>query len=145
VHVAKAADIHEQVEPQGCSRVKSTECLVVLAAMTEAEVDDFRDARGWEPGNEVTNLAVGVMAGGIEERGSDFDFEGFGALDEIDERSGGGGLVVEELGGGLREIGVGLDEVVAGLGVFDEGGRRVDLATEERGGLLGEGGSGFVA
>ncbi len=145
VHVAEAADVHEDVEAQGGAGVEGAEGLVVLAAVAEAEVDDLGDARGGKPGDEVADLAVGVVAGGVEERGGELDFEGFGALDEIDERRGGGRLVVEELGGGLREIGLGLDEVVAGLGVFDEGGRGVDLAGEELGGLGGEGGSGFVA
>ena len=61
------------------------------------------------------------------------------------QRGRGGGSVLEDLGGGLGEIGLGLDQVRAGLGVFDEGGRGVYLAREERGGFGGEGGVGIVA
>ena len=59
-------------------------------------------------GDEVADLAVGVVAGGVEERGGELDFEGFGALDEIDERRGGGmARLAEEFGGGLGELGAG--------------------------------------
>ena len=48
------------------------------------------------------------------------------------------GMSLEEFGGGLGELGLGLDEVVVGLGVFDQRGRGADLAGEERGGFGGE-------
>ncbi len=111
--------------------MEGAECLVVLAAMAQAELDDLGDASGGKPGDEVANLAVGVVAGGVKERGGELDFEGLGALDEIDERRSGDGEVAEELGGGLGEFGLGLDEVVVGLGVFDQCGRGADLAGEE--------------
>ncbi len=72
-----------------------------------------------------------MVAGRVEERGGELDFEGFGALDEIHERRVGDGEVAEEFGGGLREFGLGLDQVGVGLGVFDERGRGADFAREE--------------
>ena len=38
-----------------------------------------------EASDQIANLAVGVVAGGVEERRGELDFERFGALDEIDE------------------------------------------------------------
>ncbi len=92
VEVAEAADVHEEIEAEGGAGVEGAEGLVVGAAVLEAERDDLRNLRGREAGEEVADLAVGVVAGGVEERGGELDFEGFGALDEIDERGGGGGM-----------------------------------------------------
>ena len=46
VHVAEAADVHEDVKAEGGAGVKGAESFVVLAAMAKAQVDDFGDARG---------------------------------------------------------------------------------------------------
>ncbi len=74
MHIAEAADIHQDVEPQGCSRVKSAECLVVPAAMPNAKIDDFCDARGGPGANDVPDRAVGVVARRVEQRCRQFDF-----------------------------------------------------------------------
>ncbi len=46
VHVAEAADVHEDVEPQGGAGVEGAEGFVVPAAMAQAQFDDLRDAGG---------------------------------------------------------------------------------------------------
>ena len=91
-----------------------------------------------ERGDEVADLAVGVVAGGVEERGGELDFEGFGALDQVHEGRGGDGVVGEDFGSGLGEFGLGFDEVGVRLRVFDERGRGADFAGEEGGGFGGE-------
>ena len=85
VHVAEAADVHEDVEAEGRSGVEGAEGFVVLAAVAQAELDDLGDVGGGEAGDEVADLAVGVVAGPVDQRGGQFDFEGFGALDEVDD------------------------------------------------------------
>ena len=45
VHVAEAADVHENVEAELLSRGKRTRHLVVLAAMAQTDVDDLAAAR----------------------------------------------------------------------------------------------------
>ena len=87
VHVAEAADVHENVEAESGSGVEGAQGFVVLAAMAQAELDDFGDAGFGQRGDQVANLAVGVVAGGVEQRCGQFDFEGFGALDEVDDRA----------------------------------------------------------
>ena len=88
VHVAEAADVHENVKAQSGSGVEGAQGFVVLAAMAQAQLDDFGDAGFGQRGDQVANLAVGVVAGGVEQRRGQFDFEGFGALDQIDHRRG---------------------------------------------------------
>ena len=84
VHVAEAADVHEDVEAQSGAGVEGAEGFVVLAAMAQAQLDDLRNCGRRKPGDKIANLAVGVVAGGVEQRGGQLDFEGFGALDQID-------------------------------------------------------------
>ena len=84
VHVAEAADVHEDVEAQGGAGVEGAEGFVVPAAVAQAQLDDLRNARGGKAGDEVANLAVGMVAGRVEQGGGELDFEGFGAFDEID-------------------------------------------------------------
>ena len=45
MHVAEAADVHENVKPEGGSGVKGAECFVVPAAVAKAHLDDFGDTR----------------------------------------------------------------------------------------------------
>ncbi len=97
------------------------------------------DASGRQRGDQVANLAVGVVAGGVEQRGGQLDFQGFGALDQVDEPElSAMGMVGQEFGGGLGQFGAGLDLVFVGLGVFDQGGSGADLAGEQLGGFGGQ-------
>ncbi len=91
-----------------------------------------------KPRDEIANLAVGVVAGGIKERRREFDFERFGALNQIHERRRRNGQIFENFRCGLRQLGLGLDKVGIRLGVFDQRRRGADLAREERGGFGGE-------
>ena len=138
VHVAEAADVHEDVEAESLAGVEGAKGFVVAAAVAEAEVDDFRDLGGREGGDDVADLAVAVVGGGVEEGGGQLDFEGLGALDEIDDGGWGDGVGSEELGGGLGEFGASLGLIGVGLGVFHEGGGSVDGAGEELGGFFPE-------
>jgi len=45
VHVAEAADVHENVEAELLARGKRAQQFVVLAAMAQAEIDDFAAPR----------------------------------------------------------------------------------------------------
>ena len=76
-----------------------------------------------------------MMAGRVDKGCGEFDLEGFGAFDEIDDGGGGGGDSVEKFVGGLLEFGVGLDQVGVWFGVFDQGGCGADFAGEEVGGF----------
>ena len=42
VHIAKSADVHEDVEPESRAGVKGAQCFVVLAAMPQTQLDNLR-------------------------------------------------------------------------------------------------------
>ncbi len=138
VHVAKAADVHEDVKAEGVAGVEGAQGFVVSAAMAEAKGDVFRDAGGGELGDAVADLAIGMVAGGVEEGRGQLDFEGFGAFDQIDEGSCGDGLASEQLCGGLGQLGAGLLFVGVGLGVFDQGWGGVNGPREQGFGFAGK-------
>jgi len=129
VHVAEAADVHEDVELEGLAAREGARQLIISAAVLDAEGDEFGDAGGGERGDSALELTPGVVALGIEERGGEFDFEG-GVFDKVDDGSGLDGLVGHELGGGGAEFGAGGDGVGVGRGVLDQGGRGLDIAGE---------------
>ena len=138
VHVAKAADVHEDVKAECGSGVEGAQGFVVFAAMAEAKLDNFTHLSGSEAGDEVANLAVGVVADRVKQGGGQLDFKGFGALDEVDEGGFRDGQASQEFLGGGGELDAGFELVGVGVGVFDEGGRGADLAVAEVGGLGGE-------
>jgi len=57
--------------------------FVVLAAMPQAQLDDIRHAGCWQPGNQVANLPVGMVAGRVQQRGGQFDLERFCVFNQI--------------------------------------------------------------
>src|ERR1017187_10323046 len=67
VHVAEAADIHEDVEAKLLAGGEGTRQLVVASAMAQAEGDDFAAARLARTFNRSTKLPVGVMTVAVEE------------------------------------------------------------------------------
>ena len=140
VHVAEAADVHEHIEAEGGSGVEGAEGFVVAAAVAQAELDDLVDAGGGQAGDEVADLAVGVVAGGVEQRGGQLDFKGFGALDQIDHcvRQAIGGSGARSSAAAWASQLAGFDLVGVGLGVFDQRGGGADFAGEEAGGFGGE-------
>ena len=95
VHVAEAADVHEDVETQGCAGVKGTKRFVVAATVAQAELDDFVDAGLGQLGYEIANLAVGVVGSGVKQRGGQLDFKRLGAFNENDEGRVGDGVAGE--------------------------------------------------
>ena len=89
-----------------------------------------------QAGDQIANLAVGVMAGRVEQRRGQLDFERLGALDQIDQRAPRAmGRSFENSAAAWASSALGLDLVVVGLGVFDQRGRGADFAGEEAGRL----------
>ena len=131
VHVAEAADVHEDVEAEGGSGMEGAERFVMLAAMAEAELDDLGDCGRLEARRR--GRGSGGRGGGWRSRAAwrPARLRGSRCARPGPPRALGDRHVAEQLGGGLREFGLGLDRVVVGLGVFDQGGRGADLAGEE--------------
>src|SRR5208337_5674172 len=75
VHVAEAADVHEDVEAELLAGGEGTRQFVVLAAMAEAKVDDLAAARLARCFNCSAELPVGIMALAVKQRAGNFDLE----------------------------------------------------------------------
>src|SRR5208283_3025364 len=63
VHVSKSADVHEDVKAERGPSVEGAKKFVMLAAVTQAQVDDFGNARRRHFCHKIANLPVGVVAG----------------------------------------------------------------------------------
>ncbi len=109
VHVAEAADVHENVEAQGGAGVEGAEGFVVAAAVAQAQLDDLVDAGFGQSGDQVADLPVGVVAGGVEQRRGQLDFKGFGAFDQVDHAELAGWASRRDFGGGLGQFGLRFD------------------------------------
>jgi hypothetical protein len=55
VHVAEAADVHQDVKPKSRSGVEGAKSLIVGVAVAQAQLDNFGDASLWQPCNQVAN------------------------------------------------------------------------------------------
>src|SRR5207302_10448316 len=75
VHVAKAADIHEDIEAELLASGERTRHLVVAAAMAQAQVDDFTAARFARRFDRLAKLPVGIVTVAVQERGRELDLE----------------------------------------------------------------------
>ena len=82
------------------------------------------------------------MAGGVKQRGGQFHFERFGPLHQVDQRRLIDGHIAEQIGGGLGELGTGLDFVIIRLSILDQRGRGAHLAGEPLGSIGSQGGIG---
>ena len=73
VHVAEAADIHENVETELLACREDARHLVVASAMTQPQVNNFAPSRLARRFNSFAKLPVGIMTMGVEQRGRQFD------------------------------------------------------------------------
>jgi hypothetical protein len=62
VHIAKAADVHEDVESEAVACTEGSEKFVVTPAVPGPQPDEFGKAVGAEGGDVVAELSVGVVA-----------------------------------------------------------------------------------
>src|SRR5208337_4894464 len=85
VHVAEAADVHEDVETELLARGEGTQQFVVAAAMAQAKVDDFAAARLAGRLYRFAKLPVGIMTVAVNERRGEFDLERV-IINQIDQR-----------------------------------------------------------
>ena len=131
VHVAEAADIHEDIEAQALARGELAQQLVVAAAMTGADGDDLVAPCLFQRGDLAGDLAIGVMAGAVKQRRGQIDFERL-FVDQID-RAGRGfnRRVLHHRGRGFGQFDSGGQHVVIGRCVLDQRGRGLHLAGQQ--------------
>src|ERR1700689_3682027 len=75
MHVAKAANIHQDIETESLSGVKGAQQFIMLAAMAQSEINDLAAPCFSGRSDCFAPLPVGVMAMLINERRREFDFE----------------------------------------------------------------------
>jgi hypothetical protein len=92
VHIAEAADVHENVEADLLAGGKGTQQFVVLPAMAQAKIDDFAATRLAGGFDRMAQLPVRIMTVSVNKRGGEFDLEGVGVqrivVEEINQRRG---------------------------------------------------------
>ncbi len=118
MEIAIGTDVHDDVVAVKAA-AEATEEVVVFSPGADGGIDDLLTESGVGGGPFVEG-SEGPVGDGVEKRRGDFG-GGFGGLAEVDVRAGGRGerkvlmSPEAEVGGGLREVGV-------GVAVFGEGG-----------------------
>src|SRR5260370_17805225 len=75
MHVAEAADVHENVKAKALAGVELAQQLVMPATMAQPEIDDLIALRGCETFHYLANLAIGVVASRIDQGGCQLDLQ----------------------------------------------------------------------
>ena len=88
VHVAIAAQVHQDVEAELLSGAERAQYFVVLAAMPQSEVDDLAANVFACTLDRLANLSIGIMAVLVNQRSGQFHFEWF-SVEQINRGRGG--------------------------------------------------------
>ena len=87
MHVAEAANIHKDVEPETMPRVKRAQQLVVLTrdARCPSLSNSLRRTSPSAP-TRASQLAIRIVAVGIQQRGHQLDLKMLSVVEQIDDR-----------------------------------------------------------
>ena len=90
MHVAEAADVHQNVEAQAVRRGKGARQFVMFAAVLRGQRDDLRDAPLAQRGHGIAHLAEAVVRVWVQQRRGQVDLQRHGFAwrrkNEIDMR-----------------------------------------------------------
>src|SRR5437899_9418217 len=75
MHVAEAADVHQNVEAETLAGVERAQQLVVPAAMAQAKINDLATFGGRKSLHPLLHLAIRIVTAGVNQRGCHLDFE----------------------------------------------------------------------
>src|SRR5581483_10096670 len=103
MHIAKAADVHQDVEAELLSGTESTRHLIMLAAVAEPEFDDLAMHLGAKRVEFIANLAIRIVTVLIKQRGSQFQLKRI-VVQQIDELCFLDGTRSHQLGGSLPQF-----------------------------------------
>src|SRR5581483_4321621 len=78
VHIAKSADVHEDVEAELLTSAKWPEDLIVLAAVPKAEFNDLLPSIRARGLHCLADLTVRIITVFVQKRGRQLHFERFG-------------------------------------------------------------------
>src|SRR5690242_12045494 len=85
MHIAEAADIHQNVEAELLSSAKRTQHFIVLAAVLEPNVDNVTANGFWCSLHCLTNLAIGIMTVFVDQSGRQLDLQRL-FIEQINQR-----------------------------------------------------------
>ena len=77
MHIAEAANIHQNVEAELLARAKCPLHLIVAPAMAQSHINNFVSDRFSRSLNRLANLAIRIMTVLVNQRCRQFDFERF--------------------------------------------------------------------
>jgi hypothetical protein len=129
VHVAKAADVHQDIEPELLSRAERAQQFVVLAPVAQSKIDDFAAASVARGFDRLPKLAVRIMAVLVEQGGRQFDFKRV-RVKQIDRRRRFKRSGLHQIGGRLPEFAARLDLIRIRVRVLNQRGRDSHLVQE---------------
>ena len=131
VHVAEAANVHENVKPESRAGTKGAQSFVVLAAMAQTQLDNL--SRRARPEGRRLDRESGDRGGGwrSKEVSPPARLQEFRCARPGQPGRLGDGHTGKQFPGGLRQLRAGLDFVVVGLSVFDQRWSGADLAGKE--------------
>ena len=135
MHVAEAADVHQDVEAELLSGAEGARNLVVAAAMAQAQVDDFAALRFGQSLHHLANLAVGMVGVLVEQGGCQLDLQRV-VVEQINHGRGLDGDSAQQLRGSSGQFAASLDLVGTGLGVLHQGRRYANVAQQKLAGAL---------
>ena len=98
MHVAEAANVHQDVEAEFLSAAVGARDLVEPAAMAQSQIDDLAALRVAHARDHFANLPIGVMRVLIEQRGGEFDVQRL-VIQQVHQRRRLDRLVRQQLGG----------------------------------------------
>ncbi len=86
MHIAKAANIHQNVEAQPLPCRELAQQLIMPPAMPQPQVDNLIPPRLRQRSNMVPNLPEGIMASPIKQRRRNLHLQRFPTLHQIHHR-----------------------------------------------------------
>src|SRR5208283_2496639 len=85
MHIAEAADVHQDVEAELLPGAEGARNFVMTAAMTQAQIDDLSSLRFGQSIHNLANLPVGMVGMLVEQRGSQFHLQRV-VVEQVDQR-----------------------------------------------------------
>ena len=121
MHIAEAANVHEDVEAELLPGAVGSQHLVVVAAMTQAQIDDFPLHLRSQAVQLIANLAIRVLAMLVEQSSSEFKLERI-RIEQINQPGALNGSGLHQLSRSLPQLAPSFNFVNAGISVLDQGG-----------------------
>ena len=121
VHIAEAADIHQNVEAELLPGAEGAQHFIVASAMAQAQIDDLAANRIPHRLDRHANLPVGIVAMFIDQRGGQLGLQRL-VIQQVDKRGGGDRQVSHQLSRDLlrNSLTPGFEFIGIGIGILHQ-------------------------